>query len=72
LLSKPYEYWHWLDHTATYSEFKKEMWANSAMVKHKIQIPVIVFTLARKKLFLRWVLERFKRSKIVGKRNPTE
>src|ERR1035441_9390346 len=26
LLSKPHEYWRWLDHTATYSEFKKEMW----------------------------------------------
>jgi hypothetical protein len=26
LLSKPHEYWRWLDHTTTYSEFKKEMW----------------------------------------------
>ena len=41
------------------------------MIKHKIQIPVIVLTLARKKLFLRWALEGFKRSKIANKRNPT-
>ena len=34
------------------------------MIKRKIQIPVIVLTLARKKLFLRWALEGFKRSKI--------
>src|SRR5260370_25627356 len=27
LLSKPHEYWRWVDHTTTYSEFKKEMWA---------------------------------------------
>src|ERR1017187_2695428 len=27
LLSKPHEYWRWRDHTTTYSEFKKEMWA---------------------------------------------
>ena len=40
------------------------------MVKHRIQIPVIVLTLARKKLFLRWAFERFKRSKIADKRNP--
>src|ERR1022692_962651 len=26
LLSKPYEYWRWFDHTATYTDFKKEMW----------------------------------------------
>src|SRR5450756_1555905 len=26
LLSKPHEYWRWLDHTTTYTEFKKEMW----------------------------------------------
>ena len=41
------------------------------MIKHKIQIPVIVLTLARKTLFLRWALEGFKRSKIANKRNPT-
>jgi hypothetical protein len=27
LLSKPHEYWRWLDHTITYPIFKKEMWA---------------------------------------------
>jgi len=42
------------------------------MIKCKIQIPVIVLTLARKKLFLRRALEGFKRSNIAGKRNPTE
>jgi len=26
-LSKPHECWRWLDHTATYIDFKKEMWA---------------------------------------------
>jgi hypothetical protein len=26
LLSKPHEYWRWFDHTATYTDFKKEMW----------------------------------------------
>jgi hypothetical protein len=26
LLSKPHAYWHWFDHTATYTDFKKEMW----------------------------------------------
>jgi hypothetical protein len=26
LLSKPHEYWRLLDHTATYTDFKKEMW----------------------------------------------
>jgi hypothetical protein len=26
LLSKPHEYRRWLDHTATYTDFKKEMW----------------------------------------------
>jgi nitrate/nitrite transporter NarK len=31
LLSKPHEYWRWLDHTATYSEFKKEMWAEALL-----------------------------------------
>ena len=25
--SKPHGYWRWLDHTITYTEFKKEMWA---------------------------------------------
>jgi hypothetical protein len=28
LLSKPHEYWRWLDHTTTYTDFKKEMWVN--------------------------------------------
>ena len=42
------------------------------MIKHKIQIPVIVLTQARKKLFLRWALQGFKRSKVAGKRNRTE
>jgi hypothetical protein len=37
------------------------------MIKHKIRIPVIVLTLARKKLFLRWALEGFKRSKIAAR-----
>jgi hypothetical protein len=27
--SKPHEYWCWLDHTTTYSEFKKEMWVQT-------------------------------------------
>jgi hypothetical protein len=27
LLSKLHKYWRWLDHTATYTDFKKEMWA---------------------------------------------
>jgi type II restriction/modification system DNA methylase subunit YeeA len=26
LISKPHEYWRWLDHTATCTNFKKEMW----------------------------------------------
>jgi hypothetical protein len=26
LLSKPHEYSCWLDHTASYTDFKKEMW----------------------------------------------
>ena len=30
MLSKRHEYWHWLDHTTTYADFKKEMWSNSA------------------------------------------
>jgi hypothetical protein len=25
--SKPHEYWHWPDHTITYTDIKKEMWA---------------------------------------------
>jgi len=28
LLSKPHEYWRWFDHTATYTDFKKEMWVH--------------------------------------------
>jgi hypothetical protein len=27
LLSKPHEYWRWLDHTISYTKFKTEMWA---------------------------------------------
>jgi hypothetical protein len=27
LLSKPREYWRWLDHTITYPKVKREMWA---------------------------------------------
>jgi len=27
LLSKPHGYWRLFDHTATYTDFKKEMWA---------------------------------------------
>jgi hypothetical protein len=42
------------------------------MIKHKIQIPVIVPTLARKKLFLRWALEGFKKSKVVAREIQTE
>jgi hypothetical protein len=42
---------------------------NSAIIKRKIQIPVIVLTLARKKIFLRWALEGFKSSKIQEKSN---
>ena len=26
LPSQPHKYWRWLDHTTTYTEFKKEMW----------------------------------------------
>jgi hypothetical protein len=29
LRSKPHEHRRWLDHTATYTYFKKEMWTNS-------------------------------------------
>ena len=27
LLSKPHQYWRWLDHTISYTKFKTEMWA---------------------------------------------
>jgi hypothetical protein len=30
LISKPHEYWCWLDHTATCTNFKKEMWVCSS------------------------------------------
>jgi hypothetical protein len=33
LLLKPHEYWRWLDHTTTYSEFKKEMWVDTSKVR---------------------------------------
>src|ERR1022692_1830560 len=29
VLPKPHECWRWRDHTTTYSEFKKEMWAHT-------------------------------------------
>jgi hypothetical protein len=44
----------------------------SKMFPTKYGATVIVLNLAGKKLFLRWVLEGFERSKIAGKRNPTE
>jgi hypothetical protein len=30
--SQPHGYWRWLDHTITYLNFKKEMWANIGCV----------------------------------------
>jgi hypothetical protein len=34
LLSKPHEYSCWLDHTASYTDFKKEMWAYSYIIDY--------------------------------------
>jgi hypothetical protein len=31
------------------------------MTTHKIQVPVLVLTLARKRLFLRWALKGFRK-----------
>jgi hypothetical protein len=36
LRSKPHEYWRWLDHTITYTIFKKEM-----RVKSSLEIPLV-------------------------------
>ena len=38
MLSKPHEYWRWLDHTTTYSEFKKEMWGKEKCCKSRPQM----------------------------------
>ena len=38
------------------------------MTTHKLQVPVLVLTLARKRLFLLWALEGFKSGKIARKR----
>lgn len=32
VIPQPNEYWRWLDHTITYTTFKKEMWAYIAAV----------------------------------------
>jgi hypothetical protein len=38
LLSKPHEYWRWLDHTTTYSEFKKETWVGESVAIVQSQV----------------------------------
>jgi len=37
LPSQPHEYWRWLDHTTTYSEFKKEMWVKKILEKARFR-----------------------------------
>jgi hypothetical protein len=42
------------------------------MTTHKIQVPVIVLTLARKRLFLRWTLKGFTRNQLDSKKRPAQ
>jgi hypothetical protein len=41
LRSKPHEYWRPLDHTITYTIFKKKMWANTL---HSVRPPVYLLS----------------------------
>jgi hypothetical protein len=40
------------------------------MTTYKIQVPVLVLTLARKRLFLRWALKGFRRKNLDGGKRP--
>jgi hypothetical protein len=42
------------------------------MTMHKIQVPVMVLTLARKRLFLRWALKGFTRSHLDMEKRPAQ
>jgi len=40
------------------------------MTTYKIQVPILVLTLARKRLFLRWALKGFRRSDLGSEKQP--
>ena len=36
--SEPHEYWRWLDHTITYTDFKKKMWYQTCRVADDVPV----------------------------------